>query len=449
MIRHLRITNFAILSDVEMAFGPGFNVLTGETGAGKSLIVDAVALLRGGRARSDIPRAGADEAVVEAVFEPPEDLRARVAERLGQAGLPAGTGDGDEVLVRRVIARGGRSRIHVNGGMATAQTLALVSELLVDLAGQHEHQGLVDAARQMEILDAFGVDPAMLARMHELAAKLRSLGDELATSESAERTRAEREDFLRYQVDEIRAAKLTAGEETTLAEERDRLRAAGKLAGAAQHAEEALYSREGAAVDVLSSVVRELEPLVAIDKRLETPWKQLQEASGPVRGRGAGAQALWRIGDLRWWPAGRDRRAFARDLSAGAQARTDRGRDPGAGRGAVRRARRAGRWRGARVGAAGGARGGARRGGAGRRGVVGGAADGGSQAGEGGRGRSRRAGGYGAGAAAGRSSRRLASNPVRAAGIAPSSAGEPTPARTPSRSRRSPRAASCRGSCWP
>src|SRR5262250_2472451 len=118
MLKHLRITNFAILSDVAVDLGPGFNVLTGETGAGKSLIVDAVALLRGGRARSDIPRAGADEAVVEAIFEPPEDLRGRVASTLEAAGLPAPSKVGDEVVVRRVIAsvnRGGRSRIHVNG----------------------------------------------------------------------------------------------------------------------------------------------------------------------------------------------------------------------------------------------------------------------------------------------------------------------------------------------
>src|SRR6266568_5701282 len=100
MLKHLRITNFAILSDVAIDFAPGFNVLTGETGAGKSLVVDAVALLRGGRARSDIPRAGADEAVVEAVFEPPDDLAAETTARLEAAGLAVA----DEVVVRRVIS---------------------------------------------------------------------------------------------------------------------------------------------------------------------------------------------------------------------------------------------------------------------------------------------------------------------------------------------------------
>src|SRR5580698_9012931 len=152
MLRHLRATNFAILSDVELRLGPGMNVLTGETGAGKSLIVEAVSLLRGGRASADIPRAGADEAVVEAIVEVPDDLRARVAGVLDAAGLP---NEGESVLVRRVIARGGRGRCYVNGALTTVSRLAELGALLVDLSGQHQHQGLVDAARHREILDAY------------------------------------------------------------------------------------------------------------------------------------------------------------------------------------------------------------------------------------------------------------------------------------------------------
>src|SRR6516164_4286510 len=112
MLRHLRVTNFAILSDVAIELGEGMNALTGETGAGKSLIVEAVNLLRGGRASADIPRAGADEAVVEAIVEVPEDLRARVRGVLEGAGLPVepedSGGDDDVVVIRRVIQRGGR-----------------------------------------------------------------------------------------------------------------------------------------------------------------------------------------------------------------------------------------------------------------------------------------------------------------------------------------------------
>src|SRR4029079_2086557 len=128
MLRHLRVTNFAILSDVEIDLGEGMNVLTGETGAGKSLIVEAVSLLRGGRSSADIPRAGADEAVVEAIVAIPEDLAARgagVLEGVGVAGSDA------DVVIRRVIQRGGRSRTYVNGALTTLARLAELGALLI------------------------------------------------------------------------------------------------------------------------------------------------------------------------------------------------------------------------------------------------------------------------------------------------------------------------------
>jgi len=166
MLRHLRVTNFAILSDVAIDLGPGLNVFTGETGAGKSLIVDAVNLLRGGRASADIPRAGTDEAVVEAIVEVPDDLRGRVKAVLESGGLPLASGDGDhEVFIRRVIQRGGRSRTYVNGALTTAGRLAELGALLIDLSGQHQHQGLVDPSRHLELLDAFA-----RARKHRLIA---------------------------------------------------------------------------------------------------------------------------------------------------------------------------------------------------------------------------------------------------------------------------------------
>src|SRR5262245_14581335 len=123
MLRYLRVTNFAILSDVALDFGSGFAALTGETGAGKSLIVDAVNLWRGGRASADIPRAGSEEATVEAIFDVPPDLAPAVAAVLESAGLPDES-SGGELLVRRVIHRGGRSRTYVNGALTTASRLA-------------------------------------------------------------------------------------------------------------------------------------------------------------------------------------------------------------------------------------------------------------------------------------------------------------------------------------
>jgi DNA repair protein RecN (Recombination protein N) len=292
MLKHLRITNFAILSDVAIDLGPGFNVLTGETGAGKSLIVDAVALLRGARASADIPRAGADEAVVEALFEAPEDLAPQVAARLEALGLRPG--DDGELLVRRVISRGGRSRVHVNGGLTTAAALAELGGILVELAGQHEHQGLVNSAGHADILDAFGVDARLLAAMAAAHERLSAAATAHAELSGDDRQRAQREDFLRFQLEELTAAKPRAGEEATLGAERERLRAASKLTGTARKAEEQLYASDGAVTDVLAALRRELDALVAIDPKLGEPARQLAESHAMIEDA---ARALGRYAD--------------------------------------------------------------------------------------------------------------------------------------------------------
>ncbi|MEO8846912.1 MAG: DNA repair protein RecN [Kofleriaceae bacterium] len=274
MLRHLRATNFAILSDVELELGPGMNALTGETGAGKSLIVEAVNLLRGGRASADIPRAGADEAVVEATVEVPDDLRARVAGVLEGAGLP---NEGVEVFIRRVIARGGRGRCYVNGALTTAARLGELGALLVDLSGQHQHQGLVDPARHLEILDLFGSSVGE-------AVAMQSAWDELRANDAAvqglggdARERDARIDYLRFQLDELDGASLVAGEDTTLELERARLASVDLLQSVARSAEERLYSGDAAARDLVASASREIERGLRSDPSLEPIAKQLVE----------------------------------------------------------------------------------------------------------------------------------------------------------------------------
>ncbi len=275
MLRHLRVTNFAILSDVGIDPTPGFNALTGETGAGKSLIVEAVNLLRGGRASADIPRKGAEEAIVEAIFEVPQDLDARVRSVLEEAGLPDGDG---EVLVRRVIHRGGRSRTYVNGALTTAKRLAQLGGLLVDLSGQHQHQGLVDARRHREILDAFGDHGPALERMRACHARLRDIAAALAELGGDERARAERADYLRFQLTELEDAALVEGEDEELERERARLQSVDRLQAGALAAVEQLYSADDAAADRISAAARELERLVEIDAELEGPLRQVEEA---------------------------------------------------------------------------------------------------------------------------------------------------------------------------
>jgi DNA repair protein RecN (Recombination protein N) len=287
MLRHLRATNFAILSDVEIELGAGMNVLTGETGAGKSLIVEAVNLLRGGRASADIPRTGADEAVVEATVEVPDDLRARVAGVLEGAGLPPPNGDAsDEVFIRRIIQRGGRSRCYVNGALTTAARLGELGALLIDLSGQHQHQGLVDPGRHLEILDLFAQSSGKkkdaeaageLAAMDAAWAELRRC-DELRVSLGGdEREREARVDYLRFQLEELDGAGLRANEDAEIEIERARLASVDALQSAARTAEEVLYGGDDSARDRVAAASREIERAVRTDPTLEPVSRQLAE----------------------------------------------------------------------------------------------------------------------------------------------------------------------------
>ncbi len=321
MLRHLRVTNFAILSDVELELGAGLNVLTGETGAGKSLIVEAVNLLRGGRASADIPRTGADEAVVEAVVEIPIDLRARVTGILEAAGLPTSaeaTDDGvdldtHQVFIRRVIQRGGRSRTYVNGALTTAARLAELGALLIDLSGQHQHQGLVDPSRHLELLDSWAAAAAKsnnqdFASGHRAgrstaAAKsddhdagslveamtvawdeLRGKAEALASLGGDEREREARVDYLRFQLDELDAAALQPGEDAALEVERARLVSVDQLQSAARAAELALYSGESNARDHVAAAAREVERARRVDQsaELEELARQIADAESLV-----------------------------------------------------------------------------------------------------------------------------------------------------------------------
>jgi DNA repair protein RecN (Recombination protein N) len=315
MLRHLRVTNFAILSDVELELGPGMNVLTGETGAGKSLIVEAVNLLRGGRASADIPRAGAEEAVVEAVVEVPDDLRARVAAVIEAAGLPASKGDesddaesdGRDVFIRRVIQRGGRSRTYVNGALTTAARLAELGALLIDLSGQHQHQGLVDPGRHLEILDGYcslertppgkkGNDArrtgeaeaheGLVAAMAEAWRELKRLDEERAALGGDERERAARVDFLRYQLEELEGARFEPGEDVAIEQERTRLASVEQLQHAARAACELLGGDDGnrapAARDQVAAAAREIERAVRNDPQLQPIAAQLAEVAAAI-----------------------------------------------------------------------------------------------------------------------------------------------------------------------
>ncbi len=286
MLTHLRITDFALLDDVELALGPGLNVLSGETGAGKSLLVDAVALLRGGRASAEQVRSGAEEARIEALFEPPHGPAAdALAERLSRAGI-ARSDEG--LIVRRVIGKNGRGRVYINDTLSTAGALSEVAGVLIELAGQHEHQTLSDSAKHLAILDEFAGLSGKVAEMATRFAELSVAIEALATLDGQLRAGGEREAFLRFVLDELHGAELVSGELEELGQERERLRARERLLSLARRGEETLYSREGAVVDELGGIARDLDELAPIDPPLGAFGRQLSEARAIVEDVAAG-----------------------------------------------------------------------------------------------------------------------------------------------------------------
>lgn len=279
MLTQLVIRNFVLIERLALELGPGFNVLTGETGAGKSMLIDALSLVLGGRARPEVMRAGADEAEVEALFDVAPGSRA--AAKLDAAGIP-----GDrELVVRRVVQAAGasgrqeiRSRAYVNGRLCTASQLADFAADLCDIASQHESVSLTDPATHVEYLDAFGKLEAerrgVGAQVEALAAIARQLDETVAL----ERVRAEREDFLRWQIREIDELDPSDGEEVALEQERARLRHADRLESATREAAERLYEGEGAVCDALARVAANLDQAAAIDGSLSTHARVVEAA---------------------------------------------------------------------------------------------------------------------------------------------------------------------------
>jgi DNA repair protein RecN (Recombination protein N) len=282
MLAQLTIKNFALIDAVTLEFLPGFNVLTGETGAGKSILIDAITAALGARAGAELVRRGADRASVEAVFE------------VSQYSLPAlqeWAEDGLVILAREISASG-RSTFRINGRMCTASTVREVAGDLIDIHGQHDHQSLLSAERHVDFLDAWaGREVASLRRKtQELYAELRSTRRDLDALLTGVRERAQQLDLYQFQVEEIDAAGLHPGEEEELLADRTRLANAEKLFASGSAAKEALAGGEISAVDLLTGAARELEALRSLDEligpicdQLETAVAAAQDASSDLR----------------------------------------------------------------------------------------------------------------------------------------------------------------------
>jgi DNA repair protein RecN (Recombination protein N) len=266
MLRTLSIRNFAIIDRLDFEFGPGLNVLTGETGAGKSIIIGALTVLLGGRAGTEMVRAGADRAVLDAVFDvtgSPE-----LQEFVREMGFDV---EDDMLLLSREFAAEGRSIVRVGGRPGTVAQLREIGEWLVDLHGQHEHQSLLAVPRHLLILDEWGGREvlALRAEAAEAFQTCRRLETERAALETDARERAHLMDLYQFQTQEIGEANLTPGEEEALLNDARRLANAQKLAEAAGATAAVLTGEDDAGLlESLAASTRALEEAAALDDRL-------------------------------------------------------------------------------------------------------------------------------------------------------------------------------------
>ena len=262
MLKELSIRNFAIIDDLSIRFEAGLSVLTGETGAGKSIIINAVNLILGSRASTDMIRTGAEAAELEALFAVRPDSAA------GRAAAEMGYDLAEGLLVRRVLSRTEGNRVYVNGRLATLQVLSAVTENLASISGQHAHQGLLKEEQHLIILDQFaGLMPqraAVAALYHEILPQLKRL-KELTARQARQ---AELNELLKFQCQEIEAAGIHEGEDRELEQERLRLKNAGALYEAVNAGIDGLYSGSGSAVERLAEVRRSLEKMGRIDPSL-------------------------------------------------------------------------------------------------------------------------------------------------------------------------------------
>ncbi len=264
MLLELRIRDLAVLRDLTLRLGPGLNVLTGETGAGKSILVGGLSLLLGERASSDTVRVGADRAVVEAVF----DIGAlpELRERLEAQGIPDEDG---LLLLRREVQREGRNRAWINGSPAPAGVVGAFGRALVDLHGQHDHQTLLDPGEQRAILDALAGAEEAAGEVRERHAALGRLEAEAEALDSRVREVAKRADFLRFQLSEIREVNPREGEDAEVEAALSRADHAEERVREAEAVHQALYAGEGSASEVLAQARDRLRRLARIDPEVE------------------------------------------------------------------------------------------------------------------------------------------------------------------------------------
>jgi DNA repair protein RecN (Recombination protein N) len=271
MLCELLIKNFAIIDDLNIRFSEGLNILTGETGAGKSIIVNAVALILGSRASPKMIRSGAETAELEALFQIAE--KNPLMKIIRETGYDASEG----LLVKRIVSRNERHRVYINGHMATTQALSVITQHLASISGQFSHQGILKEEQQLMILDQFGQLLEMRRNIFEDYHRIIPLLDKLRDLEAKHRHRAEHLELLQFEREEIFKAALSVGEDEKLEMEKNRLKHAESLYEKIYQTIESLYSGEGAVIERLTTIKKNIESACRIDPALEEQTRQISD----------------------------------------------------------------------------------------------------------------------------------------------------------------------------
>lgn len=270
MLQELHISNFAIIEKLQVEFREGLNVLTGETGAGKSIIIDALNLALGGRADTDMIRSGQTTASIEALFHSKDPELFNLLEDLGIE-----TED-NQIIIKRIISTKGKNRNFINGSNITVGVLSQIGQNLVDIHGQHDHQTLLQPMRHLEMLDAYGKLTNEKAKLSLTYKDYLSVCKQIQTLESNERERLQREDLLKFQLEEIDRAELSEGEEEKLKAELKRLSSFETIRQSLNRVSGCLSDEEGSIIEKLRIVEKELGALEVLDSETESFGKQAQ-----------------------------------------------------------------------------------------------------------------------------------------------------------------------------
>ncbi|MBW1678994.1 MAG: DNA repair protein RecN [Deltaproteobacteria bacterium] len=285
MLNDLQIKNFAIIDDLHISFLPGLTILSGETGAGKSIIIGALNLILGGRATGDLIRTGENEAIVESLFDISGDEA--FSERLVAKGISTG---GNNLLIKRIISQGGKNKVIINGNLATLGILTEITESLLNISGQHEHQELLRPQNHIDILDNHGGLMSIRGQYKRSFQIMQQLGQELEDLKAEKNRETEQQELFSFQWREIQEARLVVGEEEELRKEKRILQNAGDLIRTTQQIYESIYGGDRAILTQLNREVRDLKEITGIDpdiipyfETLESILVQLEDVAISLR----------------------------------------------------------------------------------------------------------------------------------------------------------------------